>query len=323
MEPYEELEQEFLKYVGWGYPVACSSGTAALHLALEALELPQGSQVIVPEFTMIACARAVVLAGLKPVFVDCDENGLMDFDRIHRYITPLTKAIMPVHVYGRDISRSDLNAFYMLINKRHPGIHIVEDWAEHTKPNSEPYSDALCWSFYKNKIVHGEEGGMILFRNHRKAQLAKLLRCQGFTKEHDFRHIPRGHNYRMSNSSASITLTSLVQVETNLEHRKYIESVYNSVIPAELHRPLRSAPWLYDVFISGKTTVDTVVTKLNLRGIQARHSFKPMSSQPEFIGHWTQLNAHSLSNSTICLPITDTMTMKDATDIALAFLECQ
>lgn len=327
MEPYEQLEREFRDYVEWGYPVACNSGTAALHLALEALELPLGSQVLVPEFTMVACARAVVMAGLKPVFVDCDDNGLMDFDKIHQYITPSTKAIMPVHVYGRSIPRSVINSL--------GDIKVVEDWAEHTKPvwyedkfrtvsnNEGIHSRALCWSFYKNKIIHGEEGGMVLFKNKRDAELAKSLRCQGFTDQHDFKHYARGHNYRITNNSAQLICHSLGYIDQNLNMRRAMEAAYDSVIPISLRRPPREVPWVYDVWLDHRQNADKVVATLNSQGIAARHSFKPMSMQQEFVGHWSHLNAYKLSQRMIYLPLSENMTTQDAIGIAQAFLACQ
>src|SRR5690348_570082 len=102
MEPYEQLEVEFAEWAGVANTVACSSGTSALQLALTALRLPPGSRVLVPEFTMVACARAVVMAGLVPVFVDCDDEGLIDVTQLYqRCLDELPDAVMAVHVYGR------------------------------------------------------------------------------------------------------------------------------------------------------------------------------------------------------------------------------
>lgn len=309
MEAYVELEHRFREYVGWGYPVACNSGTAALHLALESLELPLGSQVIVPEFTMVACARAVILAGLQPVFVDCDDNGLMDLDTIHRYITHRTSAIMLVHIYGRSTPRSVINKLHDHVGHR---IAIIEDWAEHTKPaptdGLEQWidSDVLCWSFYKNKIIHGEEGGMVLFKGRSKANLAKSLRCQGFTEDHDFKHNPRGCNYRMPNALAKPILSSLAAVDSNLAYRKQLEELYNSIIPTELQQPLRESPWVYDLRLPPLVDAFIITRKLNEQDVPARQSFKPMSMQPEFMGHYEHLNAYRLSRELIYLPMSDT-----------------
>ena len=114
MQPHERLELEFADWAGVKNVVACSSGTAALHLALEALELPRGAKVLVPDFTMVACARAVTLAGLVPVFVDCGEDMLISIDQLEQAVYKLNgeaHAIMPVHVYGR---RCHMAAIYQL-----------------------------------------------------------------------------------------------------------------------------------------------------------------------------------------------------------------
>lgn len=321
MEPYCELQQKFRDYVGWGTPIACSSGTSALHLALESLELPKGSQVLVPEFTMVACARAVVMAGLRPVFVDCTDNLLMDMSKIQDYITMDTTAVMPVQIYGRSLSRLDLSSLkFAGLNPQSKQLAVIEDWAEHTRPGHSKQapilSDALCWSFYRNKIIHGQEGGMILFNQLYNAHEAFAKRSLGFSLGHDFWHEPRGYNYRLANSLANLVLDSLKQVDDNLEHRQKIETVYNSIVPEELQMPARDVPWVYDLMLPEGADQTGIVLQLKSAGIEARHGFKPMSMMPEFMGHYKHLNAYRISERLIYLPITESMTEQDAEDIA-------
>lgn len=316
MEPYQELEQKFGSWLGWkpSNVVACSSGTAALHLALESLGLPLGSEVIVPEFTMIACARACVLAGLKPVFVDCGEDLLMRPDLLEHTITSDTSAIMPVHIYGR---LCNMEAICRIANRRN--LAVIEDSAESHGAKHKWVSDAVCWSFYKNKIVAGEEGGAVAFLRDDCAAKARQLRSLGFTDAHDFMHVPRGHNYRLSNLHAKAILESLAHVEENLAKRRQVEQWYNEQIPIEIQMPKRDVPWVYDVNIKAVkqlTPMDLtrLVKSLNDKGIAARHAFRPMSEQPEFgtgYSGFRRLLAYKVSRELIYLPIRPNMSHEE------------
>lgn len=314
MEAYEHLEQEFGRWTGVENVVACASGTAALHLALEALQLPPGSKVIVPDYTMIACARAVTLANLTPVFVDCGKDLLMDPDLVDgllendRLLKDFTeedyegvKAIMAVHVYGR---RCNMEAIHELAGKY--DLTVVEDMAEAHGVRPHPETDAACWSFYKNKIVAGEEGGAVAFKSTWHQTLAQSLRCLGFTAKHDFRHGPRGHNYRMSNAHARLIIDSLRQVTRNLERRRRQEAAYDSLCPSEWRMPPRDAPWVYDLRIPGLDSdrQDAIVAALNQQGVAARHGFKRMTCQEEyFVPGMGFTEAAKASREVIYLPL--------------------
>ena len=294
MEPYEKLEHELAKWPGTGglyspeQVVVCSSGTAALHLALEAMGLPQGSGIVVPDYTMVACARAATLAGLTPRFVDCDERLLMTTDLTRRYgIDGPTSAVMFVHVYGRRVDLTDWGR---------PGacmtVRTIEDMAEAHGVHPHPNTDAACHSFYRNKIVAGEEGGAVAFKDVAHARVARELRSLGFTREHNFVHRPRGHNYRMSNLHASHILegygegnrNGIPSYRVNVEQRREIESWYDEACPAEWKMPPRDAPWVYDLRIPGlrRVGMQRIVTELNEAGVGARCGFCPMTLQPEY-----------------------------------------
>lgn len=302
MEAYQELEQKFGAWATMPHCVACSSGTSALHLALEAFKLPPGSAVLLPEFTMVACARAVTMAGLRPVFVDCTDDLLMDVEELADLPVFDARAIMPVHIYGRRCNMPKIHNLAM-----QEGLAVVEDCAEiHGAPLSGK-ADAYCFSFYKNKIVYGEEGGIIVFAKSAFADVARELRSHGFTPEHDFLHAPRGVNARLSNAHASLILASFEQMEENLAKRREVEGWYNELVPQEWHMPAREVCWVYDIRIP-KTDLYAVIKELGEKGIQARHSFKPMSAQPEYQGHFKHLNAFRLSREVIYLPVYPDMT---------------
>lgn len=278
MQDYEKLESRWAAFnnLGPAGMVACSSGTAALHLAFEALHLPQGSGVICPTFNMIACPRAIAMARLTPVFVDCkDDSLLMDFGKIPPCSTVL-KALLAVHIYGHKWPVDWLPPTW--------AIKVVEDLAEAHGVRPDKRTDAACWSFYKNKIVAGEEGGAVWFRNPEHATLARQLRSLGFTDKHDFMHAPRGHNYRMSNAHAALILPSIDRYTENVYARWQQWEWLQNACPAEWRMQKPQAPWVFPMRIPGMdyTRQDTVVAALQAQGIGARHSFKPMHMQPEF-----------------------------------------
>lgn len=287
MEPFEELEARFGQFLGVENVVACSSGTAALVLALEALQLPQGSQVLVPDLTMVACARAVTIAGLEPVFVDCGDDLLMDPEVLLSIPSSImagrVSAVMTVHIYGRVCNMDTISqdAFDW-------GQVLIEDLAEAHGIKPHCMTDAACWSFYKNKTISGEEGGAVCFPSPRGgrayAERARSLRSLGFTSEHDFYHSPRGHNYRLANALAKPILDSLAIFSTVDAIKRQMEASYDEACPPEWRMPKRQAPWVYDFRVPG-TTPDQqnhAVWKLQQVGVPARHCFKPMSQQPEY-----------------------------------------
>lgn len=289
MQPFEVLEDEFATHLtglGWAGSrsnvVACSSGTAALHLALEALRLPRGSAVVMPDLTMVACARAVHLAGMTPVLVDCGEDLLVDLDGLYRAVkTAGASAVMAVHVYGR---RVDMDHVETASVYGPAPLAVVEDMAELHGVAPHPATDAACWSFYRNKVIRGEEGGAVVFRDPAHAAKARRLRSLGFTDEHNFYHLPWGHNYRMANLLAAPILASLAGLRETLAVRRQIEAEYEVECPPALRMPPRACPWVYDLRIPEMTAVrqDEVVRTLREEGIEARHCFKPMSTLPEF-----------------------------------------
>lgn len=275
LEPYLALEVEFAEWAKVRNVVGCASGSAALHLALEALCLPQGSEVITSDYNMIAVPRAITMAGLTPVFVDCGDDLLIDAEIVYKAISHRTEAILVTHVYGRAV---DMRNF--LPNH----VPIIEDLAEAHGVNPDPKTTAACWSFFRNKIIAGEEGGAVAFRDAGHAARARELRCLGFTSAHDFVHTPRGHNYRMSNAHARLILASLEGVEDSLRQRRTIEGWYEAHCPDEWKMPARTVVWCYDVRVPGmsREIQTTVVRTLNSQGVRARHSFWPMSLQEEY-----------------------------------------
>lgn len=315
MEAYERLEQEWAKFndLDPAGMVACATGTAALHLALEALRLPQESEVIVPDFGMIACPRAVTMAGLVPVFVDCGDDLLLSWYQVGQVITGRARAVMPVHIYGRTCPIPAKSG-------RLYGLAIIEDLAEAHGVRPHPDTDAACWSFFRNKIVAGAEGGAVWFRDPAHARLARSLRCLGFTDAHDYRHHPRGWNHRLSNAHAELILDSLQRYPGNLIARRVAEECYDAICPDEWRMPPRDAPWVYDLRLRGVLPgmLDVVVNALRAAGVEARHGFKPMHQQEEYLdcrrvgGH----NAALASQEVLYLPLQPGVVTADSARLA-------
>lgn len=309
---YVELEREWEKanLLGDRSVISCSTGSAALHLALESFRLPPGAVVAVPDFTMVACAQAVTLARLHPVFVDVDHDTLTmcpdSLDGVLQRVVDtggVVGAVMPVAVYGRPV----VDDVYDVANKY--GARIVEDLAEAHGVQPHAYADAGCWSFYRNKIIAGEEGGAVWMKDPTEGKLCRSLKSMGFTADHDYTHIPHGWNYRLADALASIILGSLANFRTNVATRRAIELTLDEACPEQWRMPYRSAPWVYDIRIPGmlRGIMKKVVATLQSQGVQARCGFKPMTEQDQYQFKTTSLSndvARVAGNEVFYLPFT-------------------
>ncbi len=318
MEPFELLERELQEWSGMPHVVCCSSGTAALHLALEAMRgQNRGTRVILGDFNMIAVPRAVSLAGMEPIFVDCDSDLCINTQKVDEVVWDIDRAnmfgqgyaIIATHIYGRqckmdDLANSATDCLY----------YLIEDLAEAHGVNPHPQTDAACWSFFKNKIIAGEEGGAVGFRDPKHAALARQLRSLGFTDDHDFVHVPRGCNYRLSNANAEVIRRNWgntdVQGYVNIatDRRREIESWYDELCPAEYRMPPRDAPWVYDLRVPGMSALrqTELVRAIQADGIAARHAFKPCHTQAEYrhCPVYGSGNAAVASREVVYLPLT-------------------
>lgn len=297
-EAYRELEYSFAKFQGTSFAVSCNSGTSALHLALRALNIGPGDEVIVPEFTMIACAWAVSYCGATPVFVDCGADLLIDVSKIEAAITSRTRAIMPVHIYGRvcDMPR------ILGIAQSH-GLKVVEDCAEAhgatlDDKKAGTFGDIGCFSFYRNKIIRAEEGGICVTENQALADRMRFLKNMAFNEGHDYIHPEMGFNYRMPDAQANLALESLNRIESNLEHRRKIAGLYDEVLkPFTIPRPTGSVIWVYDFIVPWREEVIRAIPK-------ARRFFRPMSEQPMYYdSDFNKTKAHLFSEQGVYLPV--------------------
>lgn len=311
-EKYQELEEEYAKYVGTKDAVACNTGTAALHLALAGLGIGKGDEVIVPDFTMAASAWAVTYTGAKPVFVDCTDDLLIDVSKIEKSITLKTKAIMPVHVYGRVC---DMDAIMRMARKY--GLRVIEDCceAQGARWNGKAVGsfDIGCFSFYRNKIIPAEEGGIVTTDDTKLAERMRDLRSMCFGDTHDYSHLSVGFNYRMTNSQANYALISLSNVNEIQLARYRVQSWYDELIPERFRMPKREVVWVYDIRHPMK---NSVVKALNDAGHAARHGFKPMTMQPMYLNkRFRSRNSYRMSREVCYLPVSPRMTRDEVAEI--------
>ncbi|MEV4531817.1 DegT/DnrJ/EryC1/StrS family aminotransferase [Streptosporangium sp. NPDC049304] len=290
------FEEEFAQYNGVSYGVACSSGTTALTLALRALGIGPGDEVLVPEFTMVATAWAVTYTGAVPVFVDCGDDLNIDVSLIESRITPRTKVIMPVHVYGR---RCDMDAIMKLAHEYN--LRVVEDSAE--AHGVRPVGDIACFSLFANKIISAGEGGVCVTNSEHLAQQMAHLRSMAFSKEHDFIHKKLAYNFRMTNMQAAVALAQLEQIDEILAIRKRIENHYDSGlegIEGLTLMPPRDVLWMYDIRAERRQELREFLTDA---GIETRLFFQPMSRQPMYFNpDWPTLNAARFAADGLYLP---------------------
>jgi perosamine synthetase len=297
VRPYQELEAALQDWTGMHVSV-CNTGTAALHLALEALCLPPGSAVAVPNFCFAAVPRAVKLASLVPVFIGCGEDCLMDCDQLEKAIVehpPGVAAVAAVHTYGR---LCDMERIHKLAYPRK--IAVVEDMAEAHGCRPHPLSLAAAWSFQSTKIVHGEEGGAAGFQFTCHKERADLLRT--FGNLGDYSHVPNGNNYRLADSAAELIHKSLLNFDKEVCIRRRNERSYDEVCPTAWKAPTkRESPWMYDFRMHGATMADQVAVVDEVAGL--RHGFKLMTQQEEYRGS-PRFDTYRLNEySVLCAPL--------------------
>jgi len=291
-----QFEEEWAEYNFMKHGVACNSGTNAIYLALKALGIGPGDEVIVPEYTMIATAWAVTYTGATPVFVDCGDDLLMDITKIRT--TEKTKAIISVPIYGRSLVIPEF------------GVPVIEDMAE--AHGVTPTGDIACYSFYGNKILTTGEGGMCLTNNKEWADEMRLYANMYFDKDRTMIHPKVGHNFRLTNIQAAIGVAQVERIDEILSKRKQIEKWYDENLPTSLKMPPRDVLWMYDIQTDHQEELKAYLSK---NGIETRYGFKPMSMQPMYLGEYENLNAYKWSKRILYLPTWTDMSLEDVKKI--------
>lgn len=288
------FEENMAKYCNRKYGIAVCNGTAALEAAMIALDLPKGSEVILPSFTIISCAQAITKAGLIPVVVDSDKDTWnMDVNLVEEKITKNTSAIMLVHIYGLP---TDIDPIISIAKKY--GLKVIEDAAEahgleYKGKKCGGFGDISIFSFYPNKHITCGEGGMILTDDSKLAERCKLARNLFFLPERRYVHEEIGSNFRMTNMQAAIGCAQLESIERHLEKKRHIGALYteclknvpNINIPIEETNYAKNLYWVFGIVLNddiGLTNID-ICNKLKERGIGTRTFFFPINKQPVFL----------------------------------------
>ncbi|MFC1940388.1 DegT/DnrJ/EryC1/StrS family aminotransferase [Chloroflexota bacterium] len=288
-----EFERSFASYCGCKYGITTTNGTTALHLALASLGIGSGDEVIIPTFTMIATAFAVAYTGATPVLVDAEpETWNMDVSQLEARVTPNTRAIIPVHVYGHPCDMAPI----MEIAEKH-NLWVIEDaaeahGAEYKGRKAGGIGHINCFSFYANKIITCGEGGMVVTSNDEIAEKARRLKDLAHSPQMRFLHTDIAFNYRMTNIQAAIGLAQLENIDQLAGMRRNNAYLYNSrlknipgiTLPPEKEWA-KNAYWMYGILIQDEFGIsrDELMARIRESGIDTRAFFIPMHRQPAFL----------------------------------------
>jgi perosamine synthetase len=335
----EEFEESLAAFHQIPQAIAVSSGTAALHLAIRALGIGEGDEVIVPSFTFIAVANAVRYERATPVFVDIDSITLnMDPSCVSAAITPHTRAIIVVHTFGVPAEMDML----MQLARRH-SLAVIEDACEaigatYNGQRVGSFGDIATLAFYPNKQITTGEGGAVLARDSQLAGRIRALRNQGRYPSGDWlQHAEIGYNYRLSEMACALGLAQLGRLPTILAQRAEIARRYNELLaPVEnirrppLHLSSRNISWfVYVVRLAEHLSMDArdkILESLQSQGIGCARYFAPIHLQPAYAQFPSPRQAHlpateAVALRTLALPFFNRLSTADASEVvdALAF----
>ncbi|HKO10737.1 MAG TPA: DegT/DnrJ/EryC1/StrS family aminotransferase [Acidobacteriaceae bacterium] len=284
----EEFEHAMAEYVGSEHAVGVSSGTAGLHLALLALGVGPGDEVVVPSFTFVAVANAVRYVGAVPVFADIDAESLnLDPAQVEAAITPRTRALIAVHTFGRP---ADMAALGQIVRRHH--LRLIEDACEALGAEMDgrqvgTFGDAAVFAFYPNKQITTGEGGMVVTQEVDVARRVQALRNHGRTGEAWLEHAEVGYNYRLSEMQCALGIVQLRRIESILARREAVARRYCALLDgnAVLRLPALDAPGVrlsWFVFVVQLAERDGVADAMAKNGIATGQYFLPIHLQPAY-----------------------------------------
>jgi perosamine synthetase len=320
------FEEAFARFLGVSHALTVSNGTVALHLALVALGIGPGDEVIVPDLTFAASANVVIHCGAKPVMADVTrETWTLDAADVARKITPRTKAIMPVHLYGHPSEMTPL----MELAKRHD-LRVVEDCAEslgaeYRGQKTGTFGEVGCFSFFANKVITTGEGGMVTTNDPELAHRMMVYRDHGMEKSRRYWHVVPGYNYRMTNLQAAIGLAQMERIERFLTRRAEIVAHYDarlSRVPGIILPPraawAKNIHWLYSIVVDPAVAGldrDTLSARLAEGGVETRGFFYPLHIQPPYEGAAICPVSAELSARGLSLPTSNDIRFEDVAHV--------
>jgi perosamine synthetase len=329
-----EFEGAFAEFVGTKYAIAANSGTAALHISLLAHGVGEGDEVITSSFTFIATANSILFTGARPVFADIEEETFnIAPDSIVEKITPRTKAIMPVHLYGQPCDMKEI----MGIADEHK-LAVIEDacqahGAEYEGKKVGSFGTG-CFSFYPTKNMTTSEGGMITTNDEEMAQKARMIRSHG--QRQRYIHEILGYNYRMTDIAAAIGLCQLGKLEEfsskRIENAKFLTrglSGIKGLIPPSTTSNTKHVFHQYTVRITQDfgITIDELRQKLLDKGVGTEIYYPlPIHKQPLYqnSGYNEHLpNSEKAATEVLSLPVHPSLTKEDLESIVDSLINCR
>jgi perosamine synthetase len=304
------FERQFAELCEASHCLSVCNGTLALHLALLALGVGPGDEVLVPSLTYVATANAVRYVGAEPVFVDVDvETWCLDPRLIEANVTRRTKGIIPVHLYGHPADMDPINHVAAV-----HGLWVLEDAAEAHLARYKGHTvgslgDMATFSFYGNKVFTCGEGGAITLNSARKELRLRTLRSQGMDPQRRYYHPTTGYNFRLTNVACAILCAQLQRREEILASRVKVFSAYRELleeIPGIAFQPVASwaipAPWLFNITVNNREygrSRDELIDLLARNGVETRPFFVPLHTMPPFQAESKGRREH--------LPVTDSI----------------
>jgi perosamine synthetase len=319
-----QFENDFAEYVNVKKATTVCNGTVALHLALETLGIGAGDEVIVPTLTYIASVNAIAMVGAIPVFVDSlEDTWNIDYSQIIKKITPKTKAVMVVHLYGLPCEMKEI----VQICKEN-NLLLIEDAAEafgskYDDRHAGTFGNIATFSFFGNKTITTGEGGMVVSNDSDVIQRAAHLKSQAVSDTREYWHNELGYNYRMTNICAAIGLAQLEKADLVIEKKRDIANWYKEELKGlpiffqyEANE-IYNSYWMVSVLFQDELTRNKVRTALKNDGIETRPLFYPAHTMPKFKTNEIFPIAESLSKRGINLPSYPELSMEDVVRICM------
>jgi perosamine synthetase len=332
----EEFERLVAEYVGVKYAVAVSSGTTALHLIVKSLGIGPGDEVLVPSFTFVASANVILYEGATPVFVDIEPDTYnLDPEDLKKKITPRTKAIMVVDVFGHPAEWDEILRIAEGYNLR-----VIDDsceaiGAEYKGKKLGQFGDAAAFAFYPNKQITTGEGGVIVTNSEEIARLCRSLRNQGRGEMGAWlEHERLGYNYRMTEMSAALGISQLKRIEVLLAKRERVAQMYTErlsklglVRPPVVRPYVRMSWFVYVITLAEGLHRDPVMKALEEKGIPSRGYFSPVHLQPyirKLLGTREGMLpiTESVAQRTVALPFHSNLSSAEIDLVVEALGEC-
>ncbi len=286
------FEEKFAEFCKTKYGVSVANGTVALHLALVALGIGKGDEIIVPTLTFVATANSVLYTGATPIFVDSEsETWNMDPIEIEKKITKKTKAIIVVHLYGHPANMGEI----LKIAKKHK-LFVIEDAAEahgalYMGKKVGSMGDVGCFSFYGNKIITTGEGGIVVCNNKKLVDSMRFLKDHAMSKTRKYFHPELGFNYRMTNIQAALGVAQMTKIEQFIQRKRQIAAIYSQhlkgipgiVLPPQA-KWAENVYWMFSILIKPESGIsrDKMMDLLKEKGIDSRPFFVLNNTMPYF-----------------------------------------